>query len=72
MALIKLNTYESRMEAEIVRGRLASEGIPAILFDDGLASLGIGSLTPVRLMVDESDEQAAKVLLGLEEDQSGS
>ena len=72
MALVQLETFVSRMEAEIVRGRLASEGIPAILFDDGLASLGIGSLTPVRLMVDESDKQIAESLLGLHPDQSGS
>jgi hypothetical protein len=51
------------MAAEIVRGRLESEGIPAMLFDDGLASLGIGSMTPVRLMVDEEDETAARDLL---------
>lgn len=72
MALVLLKTFESRMEAEIVRGRLASEGIPAILFDDGLASLGIGSLTPVRMMVDEADEQAAEMLLAYDRDQSGS
>lgn len=72
MALVPLETFVSRMEAEIVRGRLASEGIPAILFDDGLASLGMGSLTPVRLMVDESDRPMAEQLLGLDSDQSGS
>lgn len=63
MALVQVARIESRMAAEIVRGRLESEGIPAMLFDDGLASLGIGSLTPVRLMVDEEDEAIARDLL---------
>ena len=63
MALVELAKFENRMAAEIARGRLDSEGIPAMLFDDGLASLGIGSLTPVRLMVDDEDEAAARELL---------
>lgn len=63
MALVQVARLDSRMAAEIVRGRLESEGIPAMLFDDGLASLGIGSLTPVRLMVDEGDELLARELL---------
>jgi hypothetical protein len=63
VALVQVARLDSRMAAEIVRGRLESEGIPAMLFDDGLASLGIGSLTPVRLMVDEDDEAVARDLL---------
>jgi len=63
VALVQVARLDSRMAAEIVRGRLESEGIPAMLFDDGLASLGIGSLTPVRLMVDEEDEAIARDLL---------
>jgi len=63
VALVQVARLDSRMAAEIVRGRLQSEGIPAMLFDDGLASLGIGSLTPVRLMVDEEDEAQARDLL---------
>jgi len=63
VALVQIARLDSRIAAEIVRGRLESEGIPAMLFDDGLASLGIGSLTPVRLMVDEEDESSANALL---------
>ena len=63
MALVQVARLDSRMAAEIVRGRLETEGIPAMLFDDGLASLGMGSLTPVRLMVDEDDEVRANDLL---------
>ena len=63
MALVELATFDNRMAAEIVRGRLGSEGVSTILFDGGLASLGIGALTPVRLMVEEEDEHTAKALL---------
>ena len=63
MALVQVARFDNRMAAEIARGRLASQGLPAILFDDGLASLGIGSLTPVRLMVDEGDLELAQTLL---------
>lgn len=61
--LVQVAKFDSRIEAEIVRGRLASEGVVAILFDEGLSSLGIGSLTPVRLMVDDSDQSLAESLL---------
>lgn len=63
MPLVQLATFDNRMAAEIARGHLASEGVPAILFDDGLASLGIGSLTPVRLMVQERDLDLAQTVL---------
>jgi hypothetical protein len=63
MGLVQVARLESRMAAQIVRGRLEWEGVPAMLFDDGLASLGIGSITPVRLMVDEEDEVLARELL---------
>lgn len=63
MALVELARFDNRIEGEIVRGKLAAEDIPALLFDDGLASLGIGSLTPVRLMVDEEDEAIAQRVL---------
>ncbi|MFN3943399.1 MAG: DUF2007 domain-containing protein [Allosphingosinicella sp.] len=60
MALVELQVFQSGIEAEIVRSRLAADGIAAVLFDAGLSSLGIGAMTPVRLMVDETDEPAAR------------
>lgn len=63
MALVELERFTSPIAAEIARGRLASEGIETIAFDGGLASLGIGSLTPVRLMVDEDDLNLARRIL---------
>ncbi|MGN6123245.1 MAG: putative signal transducing protein [Sphingomonas oligoaromativorans] len=63
MALVEIETFPEHAVAEMARGMLAAEGIQAVLFDSGLASLGFGGLTPVRLMVDESDRATAERLL---------
>jgi hypothetical protein len=47
----------------MVRFRLAADGIDAVLFGAGLASLGLGTMSPARLMVDEEDLEAAKAIL---------
>ena len=60
MARAELALFNDRLIAESVRGRLAAEGIAAILFDDGISGLGIGPLAPVRMMVDEADLAAAE------------
>jgi hypothetical protein len=63
MALIEIAMFQNPIAAEVVRGRLASEGIETLLFGGGLASLGLGSMSPARLMVDESDREAAEAIL---------
>ena len=50
MSLVELRTYYDRFEAEIVCGRLRSEGLDAMLFDVGLAATH-GAL-PVRAFAD--------------------
>lgn len=65
MPLVAVDTVFSPVEAEIMRGRLEAEGIPAVLFDTGIASLIGPGLSGVRLMVDEDDADAARRLLGL-------
>lgn len=65
MALVEIDTFPDHTIAEMARGRLAAEGIDAVLFDAGLASLGLGGLTPARLMVDAADERLARQALGL-------
>ena len=47
----------------MARGLLVSHGIDVILFDGGVASLGLGGLAPVRLMVDARDRLIAERLL---------
>ncbi len=63
MALAELGRFP-RIEAQIVAGRLTSDGIPAIAFD-AETSMGEGSwlLIPVRVMVDADDLDAARALL---------
>ena len=55
MALVELARFAQPVEAQIARARLAAEGIESVLFVAGLSSLGIGALTPTRLMVAEED-----------------
>jgi hypothetical protein len=63
MILVEVETFPNPTAAELARGLLASAGISAVLFDGGLASLGLGGLVPVRLMVDEADRTEAERLL---------
>jgi hypothetical protein len=63
MALVELAIFQNPIAAEVARGRLASEGIETVLFGGGLASLGLGSMSPARLMVDESELRAAETIL---------
>jgi hypothetical protein len=58
MSLVELKTYYDRFEAEIVCGRLRSEGVEALVFDGGLSASHGGAL-PVRLMVLDDDRQTA-------------
>lgn len=63
MALVELGRFP-RVEAQIIVGRLESEGIPAVAFD-GEASIGDGSwlLIPVRIMVDADDLDDARKIV---------
>jgi len=64
MSLVELGRF-NRNEAHIVVGRLEAEGIDAVAFDAG-SSIADGSwlLIPVRVMVDDEDEAAARAVLG--------
>jgi hypothetical protein len=64
MSLVELGRYDRNL-ANIIVGRLESEGVPAIAFD-GASSIADGSwlLIPVRVMVDEHDLAAAQAIVG--------
>lgn len=65
MSLVELARFQNRIEAELARLNLGAEGIDAVLFGAEMNSLGLGSLTPVQLMVPEEEvEQARLVLAG--------
>jgi hypothetical protein len=63
MSLVELGRYDRNL-ANILVGRLESEGVPALAFDTG-ASIADGSwlLIPVRVMVDEDDLERARGII---------
>ncbi|NYD88618.1 putative signal transducing protein [Sphingomonas melonis] len=65
MSLAELGRYDRNL-ANIIVGRLDSEGIDAIAFDGG-ASIADGSylLIPVRVMVDDDDLAAAQAIVAV-------
>jgi hypothetical protein len=63
MALVELTRFDARIEADLARLRLLSEGVDAILFDAEMNSFGWGPMMPVRLMVLEEDRDLAERLL---------
>lgn len=65
MPLVTLETVFDPIAAEIMRMRLESGGIDAVLFDAGIASLIGSGLSGVRLMVLDEDEPAARALLAV-------
>lgn len=63
MPLVPVAEFPDRIAADLARLQLISEGIEAVLFDGGMAGLGLGFMTPVRLMVDDEDREAARQIL---------
>ena len=65
MALVELARYFTRFEASLAKARLDAADMPSFLFDMemnwGGADLGV---VPARLMVDEDDLAAARLILG--------
>ncbi len=60
MALVELGRF-NYFEAQLLVSRLESEGIPAFDFDSGASIADSSSfLIPVRVMVDDSDLEAAR------------
>lgn len=63
--LVELARFPTRVEADLARLKLESEGIEAVLFDAETQGIGWGPMVPVRLMVVERDRDRAGRLLGL-------
>lgn len=64
MALVELERFSDGLEAQIVRGRLESEGIFALCFDGGMNIVeSAGLMIQVRVMVDEEELDAARAIL---------
>jgi len=61
--LVEAARYNSRIEADLARLYLESEGIEAVLFDTEINYFYGGLFMPVRLMVLDEDLDAALQLL---------
>lgn len=53
----------SAIDADAARDALDRAGIDAVVFDAGMASLGLGMMTPARLMVLDEDRASAQAVL---------
>ena len=61
--LVEAERYNSRIEADIARLYLESEGVDSVLFDAEINSSYGGLFMPVRLMVLDEDVDRARRLL---------
>ena len=61
--LVEAASFSSRIEADLARLYLESEGVEAILFDAEINSFYGGLFLPVRLMVLDEDADHARELL---------
>jgi hypothetical protein len=61
--IVEAARYNSRIEADLARLYLESEGIDAVLFDTEINYFYGGLFMPVRLMVLDGDLDRARALL---------
>lgn len=65
--LVEAARYNTRIEADLARLYLESEGVDAILFDTEINYFYGGLFLPVRLMVLDEDIELARRLLAEQE-----
>lgn len=64
MSLVELARFDSRIEADLARLALETNGIDAVLLDaEANSFFGAGGLIPVRLMVLDEDHAEARAVL---------
>ena len=61
--LVEAARYSNRVEADLARLSLESEGIESVLFDTEINNVYGGLLLPIRLMVLDEDLERAQRLL---------
>ena len=61
--LAEVARYRTRIDADLARLKLESEGIEAVLFDAETNAIVWGPMMPVRLMVLDEDRSEAERLL---------
>jgi hypothetical protein len=63
VALVELARYYDSLSAGAAQSRLSDAGIDSFIFDMGMSFQGASFAIPVRLMVDEDDQDEAERLL---------
>jgi len=63
LSLVTIAEFPDRIAADLARLQLEAAGMDVVLFDGGMASLGLGMMTPVRLMVPDEHADEARALL---------
>ncbi|HVM37186.1 MAG TPA: DUF2007 domain-containing protein [Sphingomicrobium sp.] len=63
MPLVELARYQTQVEADLARLLLEAEGFEPVLFDQGMNYIGLGSIMPIRLMINDDDFTEAAALL---------
>lgn len=61
--LVEMARFQTRVEADLARLKLKSEGIDCVLFDAEISGVGLGPIMPVRLMVLDEDRIDAERIL---------
>ena len=61
--LVEAARFTTRVEADLARLYLQSEGVDSVLFDTEVNYVYGGLFLPVRLMVLDEDEELARTLL---------
>lgn len=63
--LVKLKTCANSFEAQLIKTKLESEGIPAMVADENMGSIygnAVGAFNPRILVRDEDEERALAIL----------
>jgi hypothetical protein len=61
--LVELARFQTKVEADLARLLLEAEGFEPVLFDEGMNYIGLGSIMPIRLMIQERDHGEAAAIL---------
>ena len=66
--LVVLTTFANHAEAELVKELLNQNEIPSVIQADDVAGLGLGQtfVKGVKLLVNESDIETAKEIIGID------
>ena len=67
--LVTVGRFENRVHADLVRLRLESMGVPAVLIHDTLPHLGFGPLFSVEVQVHREDIDRAVEILNTDQDE---